>query len=38
LYYVKSVTHNINVRNGEFKQSFQLARNGTVSLTPAVVA
>jgi len=38
LYYVKSVTHNINVRTGEFKQSFQLARNGTVSLTPAVVA
>ena len=38
LYYVKSTTHNINARTGEYKQSFQLARNGTVSLTPAVVA
>ena len=38
LYYVKSVTHNINCRTGEFKQSFQLARNGLVPLTPAVVA
>jgi hypothetical protein len=38
LYYVKSATHNVNVRTGEYKQSFQLARNGTVSLTPAVVA
>jgi hypothetical protein len=38
LYFVKSVTHNINARTGEYKQSFQLARNGTVSLTPAVVA
>jgi hypothetical protein len=37
LYYVKSVTHNINCRTGEFKQSFQMARNGLVSITPAVV-
>jgi len=37
LYYVKSVTDNINCRTGEFKQSFSLARNGLVSLTPAVV-
>jgi hypothetical protein len=36
LYYVKSVTHNLNCRSGEFKQSFQLARNGLVSITPAV--
>jgi hypothetical protein len=35
LYYVKSVTHNIKA--GEYKQSFSLARNGLVSLTPAVV-
>jgi hypothetical protein len=37
LYYVKSVTHNINCRTGEFKQSFQMARNGLISITPAVV-
>jgi hypothetical protein len=37
LYYVKGVTHNVNCRTGEFKQSFQLARNGLVSITPAVV-
>jgi hypothetical protein len=37
LYYVKSVTHNVNCRTGEFKQSFQMARNGLVSITPAVV-
>ena len=37
LYYVKSVTHNINCRTGEFKQNFQMARNGLVSITPAVV-
>jgi hypothetical protein len=36
LYYVKSVTHNINCRTGEYKESFQMARNGLVSLTPAV--
>lgn len=34
LYFVKSVTHNI--RRGEYKQSFTLARNGLVSITPAV--
>lgn len=34
LYYVKSVTHNI--KRGEFKQSFELARNGLVSTTPVV--
>jgi hypothetical protein len=38
LYFVKSVTHNMNLRSGEFKQSFTLARNGLVSLTPLVVA
>jgi hypothetical protein len=37
LYFVKSVTHNLNVKKGEYKQSFQLARNGLVPLTPAVV-
>jgi hypothetical protein len=36
LYYVKSVTHTI--KQGEYKQSFSLTRNGTVSLTPAVPA
>jgi hypothetical protein len=34
LYYVKSVTHTI--KQGEYKQSFSLTRNGTVSLTPVV--
>lgn len=34
LYYVKSVTHNI--KRGEYKQSFSLARNGTISITPVV--
>lgn len=34
LYYVKSVTHNI--KPGEYTQSFSLARNGLVSLTPVV--
>jgi hypothetical protein len=34
LYYVKSVTHNI--KPGEYTQSFSLARNGLVSITPAV--
>jgi hypothetical protein len=34
LYYVKSVTSTI--KRGEFKQSFELSRNGLVSLTPAV--
>jgi len=34
LYYVKSVTHNLKV--GEYKQSFTLAREGLVSLVPNV--
>jgi hypothetical protein len=34
LYYVKSVTSTI--KRGEFKQSFELSRNGLVSITPAV--
>ena len=34
LYYVKSVTHSI--KPGEYKQSFTLARNGLVSITPVV--
>jgi hypothetical protein len=34
LYYVKSVTHNI--KRGEFKQSFNLGRNGLISTVPAV--
>lgn len=34
-YYVSSVTHDI--KRGEYKQSFSLARDGLVSLTPAVV-
>ena len=34
LYYVDSVTHNL--KRGEFKQSFQLTRNGLVSITPRV--
>ena len=33
-YYVTSVTHNI--KRGEYKQSFQLARDGLVSLSPVV--
>ncbi|WP_420124758.1 phage late control D family protein [Nakamurella sp.] len=36
LYYVKSVTHNI--KPGEYTQSFSLARNGLVSITPVVPA
>jgi len=35
LYYVTSVTHNI--KRGEYKQSFNLAREGLISLTPVVV-
>jgi hypothetical protein len=35
LYYVTSVSHNI--KRGEYKQSFSLAREGLISLTPAVV-
>lgn len=34
LYYVRSVTHEI--RRGEYKQSFQLARNALVSTLPTV--
>lgn len=34
LYYVKSVTHDI--KRGEYKQSFTLARNGLVSTVPTV--
>lgn len=34
LYYVKSVTHDI--KRGEYKQSFQLARNALVSTFPTV--
>ena len=34
LYYVKSVTHNI--KRGEYKQSFQLARGGTGSSVQTV--
>jgi len=35
LYYVNSVTHNI--KRGEYKQNFTLARDGLISLTPRVV-
>jgi hypothetical protein len=34
LYFVKSVT--TNIKQGELKQSFQLTRNGLVSITPKV--
>ena len=34
LYYVKSVTHNI--KPGEYKQEFQLTRNGLISTLPRV--
>lgn len=36
LYFVKSVTHTLKA--GEFKQSFELTRNGLISLTPKVPA
>ena len=36
LYYVKSVTHNL--KRGEYKQSFTLARNGLISTVPQVRA
>jgi hypothetical protein len=36
LYYVTSVTHSI--KRGEYKQSFQLARNGLISTLPKVPA
>lgn len=35
LYYVNGVTHSI--KRGEYKQSFQLARDGLIASTPAVV-
>lgn len=35
MYYVDSVTHSI--KRGEYKQNFQLSRDGLVSQTPAVV-
>ena len=34
LYYVSSVTSKL--KRGEFKQSFELTRNGLVSITPNV--
>lgn len=34
LYYVDRVTHNL--KRGEFKQSFQLSRDGLISITPKV--
>jgi hypothetical protein len=34
LYYVNSVTHDI--KRGEYKQNFQLSRDGLISLTPRV--
>jgi len=36
LYFVKSVTHKLKA--GEFKQDFELTRNGLISLTPTVPA
>jgi hypothetical protein len=36
LYYVSSVTHEI--KRGEYKQSFELSRNGLISITPKVPA
>jgi hypothetical protein len=35
LYYVKSVTHNL--KRGEYTQSFNLSRDGLISLTPKVI-
>jgi hypothetical protein len=35
LYYVNSVTHNI--KRGEYKQNFQLSRDGLISNTPRVI-
>jgi hypothetical protein len=35
LYYVNSVTHTI--KRGEYKQSFELSRNGLISTIPAVI-
>lgn len=36
LYYVTSVTHDI--KRGEYKQNFELSRNGLISITPKVPA
>jgi hypothetical protein len=36
LYYVKSVTHKIKA--GEYKQLFELTRNGLISTLPRVAA
>lgn len=36
-YYVKSVTHNIQVRENTYSQSFTLTREGTGSISPVVV-
>ncbi|MGD2087585.1 MAG: hypothetical protein PVH61_15470 [Candidatus Aminicenantes bacterium] len=35
LYYVNSVTHNI--KRGEYKQNFNISRDGLISITPGVV-
>lgn len=35
MYYVNSVTHSL--KRGEYKQSFQLSRDGLISITPRVV-
>lgn len=35
-YYVKSVTHKIDVRKGEYKQTFSLTREGVGTTTPFV--
>jgi hypothetical protein len=35
LYYVKSVSHSIS--KGQFKQRFNLSRDGTGALTPVVI-
>jgi hypothetical protein len=35
-YYVKSVTHSIDIRKGEYRQRFTLTREGLGTLTPFV--
>jgi hypothetical protein len=35
MYYVNTVTHNL--KQGEYKQSFSLSRDGLISQTPVVV-
>jgi hypothetical protein len=37
LYYVKRVTHKINISKGEYKQNFTLTREGIGALTPVVI-